>query len=156
VEKPSWAPFVVGGAFPREFTDLLVIAIIGLAGLQAYLTRFTVGGVELGFLTLFLTVLPTCTLASLSNATRKLREELALFAYGGSAWQVWAKHFLRGFTCSLIALSPFLSLEIITTGYSVGSRSLLLVLAAVLGGTFYSGPSLRRVRSAEFAVSYKA
>lgn len=156
MEKPSWALFVMGGAFPREFTDLLAIAIIGLAGLQAYLTRLTIGGFDLGFLMLFLSVLPTCTLASLSNATRKLREELALFAYGGSAWQVWAKHFLRGFTCSLIALSPFLTVEIITTGYSINSRSLLLLLAAVLGGAFYSGPSLRRVRSAEFVESYKA
>lgn len=156
MEKPSWAPFVMRGALPREFTDLLAIAIIGLAGLQAYLTRFSIAGFELGFLALFFSILPTCILASLSNTTRKLREELALLAYGGSAWQVWARHFLRGFTCSLIALSPFLIAEIIATDYAIAPRSLLLLLAVVLGGIFYSGPSLRRVRSAEFAENYKA
>jgi len=156
MEKPSWAPFILSGAFPRELTDLLAILIIGIAGLEASLIQYNIAGLELGPLILFLSVPLTCALASLSNTGKKLREELALFAYGGSEWQVWTRYFLRGFTCSLIAVFPLFVEEIARTGSASALQTSLLILAAVAGGAFYSAPSLRRVRSVEFAENYKA
>lgn len=154
--KPSWAPTVASSAFPHESTDLLAMLIIGLAGLQAYMTKFNYSGLEIGFLALLCSVPLTCTLASLSNTTRKLREELALLAYGGSLRHVAMRHFLRGLTCSIIALFPFLTAEIIGAGYVIALRSVSLVAAGFLGGISYAGPSIRRIRSVEFAENYKA
>ena len=74
MEKPSWAPFILSGAFPRELTDLLAILIIGIAGLEASLIQYNIAGLELGPLILFLSVPLTCALASLSNTGKKLRE----------------------------------------------------------------------------------
>jgi hypothetical protein len=156
MERPSWALFVVTSFLPREFTDLLAVASIGLAGFQASTNKLSIAGYELGLLTLYLSIPSICTLASLSGATRRLREELALFAYGGAAWQVWTMHFLRGFTCCLVALSPFVAVELIAAYYVIGPRSLQLLVASVVGGAFYSGPALRRLRSTEFAENYKA
>lgn len=154
--KPSWAPTIAFGAFPHESTDLLAMLIIGLAGLQAYVTRFSYSGLEIGFLALLCSVPLTCALASLSNTARKLREELAFLAYGGSLWQVAMRHFLRGLTCSLLALLPFFAAEIIGAGNVTVLRSVLLLAAGFLGGIFYASPNIRRIRSVGFAENYKA
>ena len=156
MEKPSWAPYILSGAFPKELTDLLAILIIGLAGIEASFIRLSFAGLQLGPLILFLSVPLTCALASLSNTTRKLREELALFAYGGSWWQVWVRYFLRGFTCSLIAVFPLVAGEIASTGSVSLLQTSLIALVSIFGGVFYAAPSLRRIRSVEFVENYKA
>ncbi len=156
MEKQGSATFILSGAIPRELTDILAIVIIGLTGLQAYQVRFSLAGLELGPLMLLLTLAATCGLASLSNTVQRLREELALLAYGGSMRQVWLRHFLRGFVCCLIALSPLIATDIIGSGYVLHFRPILFLGAALLGGFSYSGPSFRRVRSVDFAEHYKA
>ena len=156
MEKPSWAPFVLSGAFPREFTDLLAIIVIALFGMEASLVRLSLAGYELGPLILFLSIPPACALGSLSNSARKLHEEQALLAYGGSGWQVGLRHFLRGFTCSLIAVSPPLLWEFFAEGSPLMLQTSLVAFAALVGGLSYAAPGLRRIRSMEFAENYKA
>ena len=156
MEKPSWALFVLSGAFPRGFTDLLVIIIIALFGFEASLVRVNLAGFELGSLILFVSIPPSCALASLSIGTRKLREELALLAYGGSGWQVWVRYFLRGFTCCLIGFSPIALWETIAKGSFSVLETSTVAFAAFVAGVSYTAPSLRRIRSPEFAENYKA
>jgi len=102
-----------------------------------------------------LVVPPTCALASVSTTTRRTREELALFAYGGSGWQILLRYFIRGAIIALIAFSPIIIQSFLTT------TSILepVVTASILlfaGGLFYSLPSLRRIRSSSFAENYKS
>ncbi len=150
------APFLLSRALPRDFPDLLAIILISLSSFEASFVQNSVAGLRLGPLIFFLTIPPACALASMSNSLRKIREELAVLAYGGSGWQVWVRHFLRGLTCSLIAVSIPLLSEI-----SLGSQLSTLqastaALATLLGGISYVAPALHRIRSVEFAENYKA
>jgi hypothetical protein len=107
---------------------------------------------------LFLSLLvvpPTCALASISATTRRTKEELALFAYGGSGWQILLRYFFRGSICSVVAFSPV----IIEWAVSLSSLPQLIAIITTLvlsGGLFYSLPSLRRIRSTSFVEHYKS
>ena len=155
MEKPSWTPIVLSGAIPREATDLLAILVMGIVALETSLP--TVGPPPLGsrlWLSL-LVVPPTCALASVSTTTRRTKEELALFAYGGSSWQILLRYFFRGAICALIAFSPVILQRFLTT--TSIPELILPVLALLLGGgLFYSLPSLRRIRSSSFVENYKS
>jgi len=102
-----------------------------------------------------LVVPPTCALASVSTTTRRTREELALFAYGGSGWQILLRYFIRGAIIALVAFSPVLLQGFLTTSSILEPVATVTVLLFA-GGLFYSLPSLRRMRSSSFAVNYKS
>ena len=155
MEKPSWTPIVLSGALPREATDLLAILVMGIVALESSLA--TLGPVVFSsrlWLSL-LVVPPTCALASVSTTTRRTREELALFAYGGSGWQILLRYFIRGAIIALVAFSP-----VILQGFLTPTSILELIGTAFVllfaGGVFYSLPSLRRIRSSSFAENYKS
>src|SRR3989442_9915213 len=119
---------------------------MGIVALETSLP--TVGPPPLGsrlWLSL-LVVPPTCALASVSTTTRRTKEELALFAYGGSSWQILLRYFFRGAIIALVAFSPVFLQGFLTTT----SNPELILLGVILsfgGGLFYSLPSLRRIRS---------
>jgi hypothetical protein len=102
-----------------------------------------------------LVVPPTCALASVSTTTRRTREELALFAYGGSGWQILLRYFFRGVIIALVAFSPVILQGFLTT---TSIPELVLTVSALLlaGGLFYSLPSMRRIRSSSFVENYKS
>lgn len=131
------------------------MVIMSLGSVEASLSTATLP--VLGRVPWFLlfTVVLTCSLASLSNTTKRLREELAVFAYGGSTWHIALRYFLRGFTCTIIGTSPFLIVETSLAGSSLGLEALALVLFAISGGAFYSLPTLGRTRSLDFVEHYK-
>ncbi len=155
MEKPGWAPLVLSGAIPRETGDFLAMMIMGVASVEASLPRAILPSLGQVPWLLLLTVVLTCSLASLSNTTRRLREELAVFAYGGSTWHVSLRYFLRGFTCTIIGVSPFLIVEATLAASSLRIEALALASLATAGGAFYSLSSLKRTRSVGFVEHYK-
>jgi hypothetical protein len=102
-----------------------------------------------------LVVPPTCALASVSTTTRRTREELALFAYGGSGWQILLRYFFRGAIIALVAFSPVILQGFLTTT-SIPELILLVFALVLAGGLFYSLPGLRRIRSSSFVENYKS
>ena len=154
MEKPSWTPIVLSGAIPREASDLLAIIVMGIVALETSLVAISPA---LGY-RLFLSLLvvpPTCALASLSTTARRTKEELALFAYGGSSRQILLRYFFRGAICTIIAFSPLVA------EWSTSMDSLLQLIFStstliVAGGLFYALPSLHRIRSRSFAENYKS
>ena len=155
MEKPSWTPIVLSGAIPREATDLLAILVIGIVALQASLAAIGPTIPESRLWLSLLVVPPTCALASVSTTTRRTKEELALFAYGGSTWQILLRYFFRGAIIALAAFSPTILQGIIATA-SVFGLILLVTALFLAGGLFYSLPSLRRIRSSSFVENYKS
>ena len=155
MEKPSWTPIILSGAIPRETTDLLAILVMGIVAFETSLAAIgpTIFGSRL-WLSL-LVVPPTCALSSVSTTTRRTREELALFAYGGSGWQILLRYFIRGAIIALVGFSP-----VLLQGFSSAVPILesIAIASALLfaGGLFYSLPSLRRIRSSSFAENYKS
>ena len=85
MEKPSWTPIVLSGAIPREATDLLAMLVMGIVALEASLATIGPPAFDSRLWLSLLVVPPTCALASVSTTTRRTKEELALFAYGGSS-----------------------------------------------------------------------
>jgi len=155
LEKPSWTPIVLSGVIPREATDLLAILVMGIVAVEASLA--TIGPPVFGsrlWLPL-LVVPPTVALASVSTTTRRTKEELALFAYGGSSWQILVRYFFRGAIVALVAFSPVI-LEGFLTTTSFPELILPLLVLLLAGGLFYSLPSLRRIRSSSFVENYKS
>jgi len=155
LEKPSWSPIVLSGAIPREATDLLAILVMGIVALEASIA--TIGPSPFNsppWLSL-LVVPPTCALASISTTTRRTREELALFAYGGSSWQILLRYFIRGAIIALVAFSPIIFRGFLTAT-SIPELILTVVILLLAGGLFYSLPSLRRIRSSSFVENYKS
>ena len=154
MEKPSWTPIVLSGSIPRDASDLLAISVMGIAALEMVLAAIGPAFTYRLLLSL-LVVPPTCALASVSATTRRTKEELALFAYGGSSWQMLLRYFFRGAICALVAFSPIL----IEWTASLGFNTQLIEIIATLvltGGLFYSLPSLRRIRSTSFVENYKS
>ncbi len=155
MEKPSWTPIVLSGAIPREATDLLAILVMGIVALEASLATIGPPAFSLRIWLSLLVVPPTCALASVSTTTRRTREELALFAYGGSSWQILLRYFFRGAIIALVAFFPAILQGFLATTSVFGP--ILLVIAVLLaGGLFYSLPSLRRIRSSSFVENYKS
>lgn len=129
--------------------------IMGIAAAEGSLSKTALPGLGRVQWLVLLTVVLTSSLASLSNTTKRLREELAVFAYGGATWHIALRYFLRGSTCTLIGVSPLLIVETTLTGSSLKLEALALVLFAIAGGVFYSLPSLGRTRSQDFVEHYK-
>ncbi len=154
MEKPGWVPVVLSGVLPRGASDLLAIVIVVTASLNAVLGSTRLAGFDIGSGLLVLSVLASCALAALSNSTRRLKEELALFAYGSSAWVVVLKGFLRGVVCVFVALLPYLALEARGLGPLAGSM-ITVYLALGVGGVSYALPALIRTRSLDFVENYK-
>ncbi len=155
MEKPSWTPIILSGAIPREATDLLAILVMGIVALEATLAAI---GPTTPVSRLWLSLLvvpPTCALASVSTTTRRTKEELALFAYGSSGWQILLRYFIRGAIIALVAFSPVLLQEFLTTTPMLELATTVIVLLFA-GGLFYSLPSLRRIRSSSFVEHYKS
>ncbi len=80
---------------------------------------------------------------------------MALFAYGGSSWQILLRYFFRGAICALIAFSPVVLQGFLTTT-SIPELILPVLSLLLAGGLFYSLPSLRRIRSPSFVENYKS
>ncbi len=155
MEKPSWAPIVLTGALPRELPDLLAILILGLASAETSFIQVQFGRAAISFLILLVTVPPVCALASLSDGSKRQREELALFAYGGAGWQIHLRYFVRGAIVAFAGVSPVILIAVSTM--TVPGPFLLWLDAAlvVTGGAFYSLPSLRRTNSLDFVEHLK-
>jgi len=155
LEKPSWSPIVLSGAIPREATDLLAILVMGIVALEASIATISPSLFNSRPWLSLLVVPPTCALASISTTTRKTREELALFAYGGSSWQILLRYFIRGAIIALVAFSPIIFRGFLTAT-SIPELILTGVILLLAGGLFYSLPSLRRIRSSSFVENYKS
>ncbi len=155
MEKPSWTPIVLSGAIPREATDLLAILVMGIVALEASLSTIGPTAFNSRVWLSLLVIPPTCALASVSTTTRRTKEELALFAYGGSSWQILLRYFFRGAICALIAFSPVILQGLLTTT-SIPQLVLPVIVLSLAGGSFYSMPSLRRIRSSAFVENYKS
>ena len=154
MEKPSWTPIVLSGAIPRDASDLLAVAVMGIVALEMAIAA--VGAVFTYRLLLSLLVVPpACALASVSATTRRTKEELALLAYGGSSWQILLRYFFRGSICAVVAFSPILVEWAVSLSFTPQLLGILAILI-LSGGLFYSLPSLRRIRSASFAENYKS
>ena len=94
-------------------------------------------------------------LASMTDTSRRLREELALLAYGSAAWYIGARYFLRGLACALVAITPFVFLEYSLQHLTLPTVVLATLLVPVAGGLSYATPALSRMRSKRFAENYK-
>ena len=151
---PSWAPVVLSGALPREFSDLLAIAILDLTSAQLVLSGKSPFSSNDVTWTLLLLVPLTCVLAALSNSVGREREELALIAYGGSTRQIGLGHMLRGIAIAVIGLLPVFY-RILASTFSLSPGLIVLILLVVVGGSTYAIPAFRRTRSVNFAEQYK-
>ena len=155
MQTPGWVPVVLSGAFPRGLPDALAMIIIGVDSLNYSWTQHGPVTIGTAYLLLGLTVAFVSVLASRSDTARKLREELALIAYGGSSWQVWIRYFVRGLALTLIAITPLLYAEYRSAQFPVLQTMTLVSAIAALAGFCYSVTSLVRIRSREFAENYK-
>ncbi len=154
MEKPGWVPVVLSGVLPRGAPDLFAMVIVLAASLNVSSGSTRLEGFEIGPVLLILSVLASFALAASSNSARRLKEELALFAYGSSARVVGLTGFLRGVAGVFVALVPFLVLEARTLGLL--SVSMITVYVALFsGGAAYALPALIRTRSLDFVENYK-
>ena len=154
MEKPSWTPIVLSGAIPRDASDLLAIAVMGIVALETAIAAIS-PVFTYRLLLALLVVPPACALASVTATTRRTKEELALLAYGGSSWQILLRYFFRGSICTIVAISPILiewTVSLSFTPQLIGITN----ITVLSGGLFYSLPSLRRIRSTSFAENYKS
>ena len=155
MEKPGWIPVVLSGAIPSGVADALAMIVIAIASLNYLWT------LQRPFLfgpTIWLQVLTIAlvtVLASRSDTARKLREELALIAYGGSSWQVWLRYFVRGLALTLVAITPILYADYASQYFQVLPTAFFALSVSTIGGVCYAAPSLARIRSREFVESYK-
>ena len=154
MERPSWAPVVLSGALPRELSDLLAIAILALASIETVFAQLQPSIQPAWFATLLVLVPMTCALAALSNSARTQKEELALFAYGGSGLQIQLRYIVRGVIVSTIGLCP-LWLRFLATENILSTNLVLLLASAIVGGLAYAAPALKRTRSLAFVEQYK-
>jgi hypothetical protein len=154
LERPSWAPVVLSGALPRELSDLLAIAILALASIETVFAQLQPSIQPAWFATLLVLVPITCALAALSNSARTQKEELALFAYGGSGLQIQLRYFVRGVIVSIIGLCP-IWLRFLTSENILSTNLFLLLASAIVGGLAYTVPALKRTRSLAFVEQYK-
>lgn len=154
MEKPGWVPVVLSGVVPRGAPDLFAMVIILAASLNASMGSTRLAGFEIGSALLVLSVIASSALAASSNSARRLKEELALFAYGSSARVVGLRGFLRGVACVFVALVPYLALDARNLGL-LSVSMIIVYLALCLGGAAYALPALIRTRSLDFVENYK-
>ncbi|HET7404543.1 MAG TPA: hypothetical protein VFJ63_00330 [Candidatus Bathyarchaeia archaeon] len=129
---------------------MAILALINLESLyyQTW-TRSIVGVGILGVL-----VAATTTLAALSDSPKRQREELALFAYGGTPWQIQARYFVRGSIVVVLGLAPVLVSQLLSSTVTALFIGAILVFV-IVGATTYTIPGLRRTQSQEFVEQYK-
>jgi len=145
---------IFSGAIPREFSDILAIAILGLASVQLVFSQARpFSKIDASWI-LFLLIPSTSALAALSNSSSREREELALFAYGGSARQIAMRYFLRGSIITTIGLLPLL-VSVLTSSPSLSTGLITVIAVILVGGLAYAAPALRRIRSSNFVEQYK-
>jgi hypothetical protein len=154
LERPSWAPVVLSGALPKELSDLLAIAILALTSIETVFAQLQPFNQPAWFATLLVLVPITCALAALSNSSRTQKEELALFAYGGSGLQIQFRYIVRGVIVSIIGLCP-LWLRFLASESILSTNLVLLLASAIVGGLAYAAPALKRTRSLAFVEQYK-
>ncbi len=154
MEKAGWVLVVLSGVLPRGAPDLFEMVIVLAASLNASLGSTRLGGLEIGPVLLILSVLASSALAASSNSDRRLKEELALFAYGSSARVVGLRGFLRGVACVCVPLVPYLALEARNLGL-LSVSMITVYLALCFGGAAYALPALIRTRSLDFVENYK-
>jgi hypothetical protein len=140
---------------PRGLSDSLAIAVLLILGLESLVSTLSFASVPLGVWILMVAAPLVCILASLSDTTTKVKEELAILVYGGSVWQVWLRYVLRGLACTVVATLPYFYFE-----YALAKSPFLLLIAgaisiAAAGGAFYAAISVRRLRSREFVENFK-
>jgi hypothetical protein len=154
LDRPNWAPVVLSGALPRELSDVLAIAILGIASVQLVLSGPTpFSSLNISWVLLLLVPL-VCILAALSNSPNREREELALVAYGGSSKQIELRYILRGAIVTIVGLVPVI-FRLLSTNLSFSINLLVLTLLVFIGGSTYAIPALKRTRSASFVEHYK-
>ena len=155
MDRPSWAPVMLAGALPRDLSDLLAIGILDTATIQLLLTQtLSLLIVNIYWILFLFVLIPlTSVLAALSNSPKREREELALVAYGGSARQIELRYTLRGAIITAVGLLPFILRTLTDPSPSWGLS--LVVILALLGGSAYAIPPLRRTRSVHFVEQYK-
>jgi len=93
-------------------------------------------------------------LAALSDSAKRQREELALFAYGGTPWQIQARYLVRGSIVVVLGLLPVLFTQLLTNSVTTIFAGWILILV-VGGGITYTIPGVRRTQSLEFVGQYK-
>ena len=145
---------VLSGAIPRELSDVLAIAILAFASLESVFVQLQPFTQSALFGTLLVLVPLTCALAALSNSARTQKEELALFAYGGAAWQIQLRYVVRGYVIAMIGLLP-LWFRFVATENLLSANLVLLLVSAAVGGLSYATPALKRTRSVAFVEQYK-
>ncbi len=155
MERPSWLPIVFAGAVPRGLNDSLAMIALGLIGMQSLLTPIGFASIPVGSWALVAATPMILALASMTDTSRRLREELALLAYGSAAWYIAARYFLRGLVCALVAITPFVYLEYSLQHLTPSTVVLATLLVPVAGGLSYATPALSRMRSKKFAENYK-
>ena len=155
MERPSWLPIVFAGAVPKGLNDSLAIIALGLFGVQSFLTPIGIASIPIGLWALVAATPMVLALASMTDTSRRLREELALLAYGSAPWHIGARYFLRGLACALVAITPFLYLEYSLQHLTLSTIVLSILLVPVAGGLAYATPALTRIRSKKFAENYK-
>ncbi|HEX4919477.1 MAG TPA: hypothetical protein VFV92_01905 [Candidatus Bathyarchaeia archaeon] len=129
---------------------MAILALINLESLYYQMwTRSIVGIGILGVL-----VAATTTLAALSDSPKRQREELALFAYGGTPWQIQARYFVRGSIVVVLGLAPVLVSQLLSSTVTALFMGSILVFV-IVGATTYTIPGLRRTQSQEFVEQYK-
>jgi hypothetical protein len=145
---------IFSGAFPRELSDIIAMAILDLTTIQLVFsqTRFF-SGLDASWILLLLVPL-TCVLAAMSNSPNREREELALVAYGGSASQIELRYLLRGGIITTLGVLPLI-LQSLASTFSISTVLVVLVFLVVLGGSTYTIPVLRRTHSLSFVEQYK-
>jgi hypothetical protein len=154
LDRPSWAPVVLSGALPREFSDLLAMVILGIASVQLVLAGPTpFSSLSSSWILLFLVPL-LCVLAALSSSPSREREELALVAYGGSSRLIELRYVLRGGIITIIGLAPAL-FRLLSESLSLSFGLVVLALLVLIGGSTYAIPSFKRTRSVNFVEHYK-
>jgi len=155
LERPSWLPIVFAGAVPRGLNDCLAMITLGLIGVQSLQTPTGFASIPIGSWALATATPMVFALASMTDTSRRLREELALLAYGSAAWYIGARYFLRGLACALVAITPFVFLEYSLQHLTLPTVVLATLLVPVAGGLSYATPALSRMRSKRFAENYK-
>lgn len=144
---------LLSGAFPRELSDFLAVAILALINLESIYFQLRTSTI-LGVGILGLLVAATTALAALSDSPKRQREELALFAYGGTPWQIQARYFVRGSIVAALGLLPVLLSQLLSSTVTLLLAGSILALV-VVGATTYTIPGLRRTQSLEFVEQYK-
>jgi hypothetical protein len=154
LDRPSWAPIVLSGALPRELSDLLAMAILGIASVQLVFTGPLPFSSFSSAWILVLLVPLICILAALSSSPNREREELALVAYGGSSRLIELRYLLRGGIITIIGLVPVL-FRLLSDSMSLSVGLVALALLVLIGGSTYAIPALKRTHSVNFVEHYK-